>query len=112
VSRAGGSDADTDRADALAEQRTTLAWTRSGLALLGALAVLARRVWNDGGSSAGFLAVALLGAATLTWAVGIAAWHLRRRPHQAEPRRPGELLAIALATTAVGLCGLIVTVVT
>ena len=86
-----GVDPDDERADGLHTERTELAWTRSGLALLGAFAILARRVWTAGPESEDALAVALLGLATIGWAVGILGWGLTRTSTRRSrgPQPPG-----------------------
>ena len=53
----------------LAEERTDLAWTRSGIALLGAFAILVRRVWSGSPTTVDLAALALLGVAGFGWAV-------------------------------------------
>jgi len=105
-------DPDGERADGLHAERTDLAWTRSGLALLAAFAILARRVWTAGPESEDALAVALLGLATIGWAVGILGWGLTRR-RDADPgaRSPRELLAVSLGTVALAAAGLVISVV-
>lgn len=94
----------------LAEERTDLAWTRSGIALLGAFAILVRRVWSGGPSAVDLAALALLGVAGFGWAVGILGWRLaHHRRDEARPRRPGELLAVSIGTVALAGAGLVVT---
>lgn len=107
-----GADPDDERAEGLHAERTDLAWTRSGLALLGAFAILARRVWTAGPESEDALAVALLGLATIGWAVGILGWGLtRRRRDEPAARSPQELLAVSLGTIALAAAGLVISVV-
>lgn len=102
-------DPEGERADGLYAERTELAWTRSGLALLGAFAILARRVWTAGPESEDALAVALLGLATIGWAVGILGWGLtRRRNDDPDARSPRELLAVSLGTVALAAAGLVI----
>ena len=94
----------------LAEERTNLAWKRSGIALLGAFAVLSRRVWSGDPTSADVIALALLGVAACGWSVGILGWRLAHdRRSEAQPRRPGELLAVSIGTVALAGAGLVVT---
>jgi uncharacterized membrane protein YidH (DUF202 family) len=94
----------------LAEERTDLAWTRSGIALLGAFAILTRQVWTGGPSTVDLAALALLGVAVFGWAVGILGWRLvHHRSEQARPRRPFELLAVSLGTVALACAGVVVT---
>ena len=94
--------------ETLYEERTELAWNRSGLALLAAFAILARRVWSDDASVSGdLLAVALLGVACLGWAVGTLGWRLvHHRADEPQPRGPHELLAVSLGTVALAAAGL------
>jgi uncharacterized membrane protein YidH (DUF202 family) len=94
----------------LAEERTNLAWTRSGIALLGAFAILVRRVWTGNPATGDLVALALLGVAGFGWAVGILGWRLaHHRRDEAQPRRPGELLAVSIGTVALAAAGLVVT---
>ncbi len=99
-----------------AEERTDLAWTRSGLALLAAVAVLARRVLAEGGQDADVLTVALAAAAGFGWAVGILGTRIVARHRRAEgvvgtpPREPWQLLAVSLGTVALAVAGLSVSV--
>lgn len=94
----------------LAEERTDLAWTRSGIALLGAFAILARRVWSGGPTTIDLAALALLGVAGFGWAVGILGWRLvHHRREVAQPRRPFELLAVSIGTVALAGAGIVVT---
>lgn len=92
------------------EERTELAWNRSGLALLGAFAILARHVWNDKTTlSADTLTVALLAVASLGWAVGTVGWRLvHHRSDEPQPRSAPELFAVTLGTVALALAGLVV----
>lgn len=60
----------------LARERTELAWNRSGLAVLVAVAVLLRHLWPlDGARSV--VAAVLIGGGTVAWTVGM--WSARRR---------------------------------
>lgn len=94
----------------LAEERTQLAWTRSGIALLGAFAILTRQVWTGGPTTADLSAVALFGVAGLGWAVGILGWRLvHHRGEETRPRRPFELLAVSIGTVALACAGIVVT---
>ena len=94
----------------LAEERTDLAWTRSGIALLGAFAILVRRVWSGNPAAGDLAALALLGVAGFGWAVGNLGWRLaHHRSDEAKPRRPVELLAVSIGTIALAGAGLVVT---
>jgi len=100
--------------ETLYEERTELAWNRSGLALLAAFAILARRVWSDDTTiSSDTVAVALLAAACLGWAIGTVGWRLVHRTNartdaEPRPRAPRELLAVTLGTVALALAGLVI----
>jgi uncharacterized membrane protein YidH (DUF202 family) len=96
--------------ETLYEERTELAWNRSGLALLAAFAILARHVWSDDTPvQSDTLAVALLAVACLGWAVGTVGWQLvHRRDTERRPRGPRELLAVTVGTVALALAGLVV----
>ena len=52
----------------LATERTALAWNRSGLAVVVCIAVLARHIWPLRSSSQD-IALGLIGAAAILWAV-------------------------------------------
>ena len=54
----------------LAGERTDLAWTRSGIAFAVCIAVLLRRVWPINRADH-LLALTLVAAGTLAWAVGL-----------------------------------------
>jgi hypothetical protein len=54
----------------LASERTELAWNRSGLAVLGVLAILVRRLWPLHGTSASVVLI-VTAAGAVTWAVGM-----------------------------------------
>ena len=61
----------------LASERTELAWNRSGLAVLGAVVILVRRLWPlEGTTTSVVLLVTAAGA--VTWAVGM--MRARRAP--------------------------------
>lgn len=97
-----------DQDETLFEERTELAWNRSGLALLAAFAILARRVWDDDSSVGGDLvAVALLAAACFGWAVGTFGWRLvHHRSDVPRPRNARELLSVTLGTLALAAAGI------
>ena len=104
-------DALLERDDLLAEQRTELAWSRSGLALLAAFAILARHVWTNDDTGEDVFTVALMALAALAWAFGVLRGRARGRD-RVEPHRPAELYALSLGTATVALAGIVIAVVT
>ena len=60
---------DADRAPGVAAERTGLAWSRSGLALLACLAILARRFFPLDTRADHVAAFLLLGVGGLGWAI-------------------------------------------
>lgn len=99
----------SDPDESLFEERTELAWTRSGLALLAAFAIVARRVWvEDAPVTSDAVAVGLLGLACLGWAVGTLGWRFtHQRSDVTRPRTPRELLAVTLGTVALAVAGFV-----
>jgi uncharacterized membrane protein YidH (DUF202 family) len=92
------------------EERTDFAWTRSGVALLGATAVFVRKVVVDEFHPGDVLAFALLAVAAAGWAVGVLGWGLaHRQDRPATPRRPSELAAVSVGTVALAAAGLVIT---
>lgn len=101
-----------ERDDGLSEERTELAWTRSGLALLGVFAILARRVWASGVEPADSLLVVLFGLAMIGWSIGtVGHRRISGDARGTSPRSPRQLLAVALGTVAVALAGLAASIV-
>lgn len=94
-----------------AAERTQLAWTRSGLALLGCFAILGKRVWTDGARGGDALAVVLLAFGALMWAVGVLSLgFIHRGGERARASgQPGELRMVALGTIAVAVAGFVIT---
>ncbi len=92
------------------EQRTDFAWTRSGIALLGATAVFVRHVMVHGFRLGHALAFALLALAATGWGIGVLGWGLAHRQSQpSTPRIAGELAAVSVGTVALAVAGLVVT---
>jgi len=61
---------DPDRDPSLAAERTQLAWNRSGLAVLAAVAIALRRLWPVHGTT-GSVILTLTALGALTWAAGM-----------------------------------------
>lgn len=106
----------TAEAEETSEERTDLAWTRSGLSLLAAFVVLVRRVITSSTHDVDTVTLVLAAAAGIGWAAGIAGTRLVARHRYGPdvavpPRRPWQLLAVTLGTVALALAGLSVTVV-
>ena len=97
-----------ERDDGLAEERTDLAWSRSGLALLAAFAILARRIWTAGATDGDFAAVALLASASILWAIAIIGTTGVRHHSILGPRSAAQLQGIAMGTVAVAAAGLVI----
>lgn len=91
-------------------ERTHLAWTRSAIALLAALAILVRRAWIGGTAPIEVVAFALLALGAVGWGIGILGWGLvHRREDDTTPRAPSELVAVSSGTLVVAIAGLLVT---
>lgn len=97
-----------------AEARTEFAWSRSGLAMLGALAVLGRQVWHDDDRDRQLLTVAMVALGALGWALGVL-FSRRSRPASSplgRLSRPARLLLVVVATVALAVAGLVASLVT
>ncbi len=80
----------------LASERTTLAWTRSGLAVLATVGIMARRSqpWAGGWSE---VVIVLLAIGAATWAAGML---LGRRTRVRQPT--GAMVAVFLGLLTAG----------
>ena len=90
--------------EGLAPERTELAWGRTGLALLVALGVLARRVWTLGGWIE-IAALTVVGVGGLVWLVGMRLsrdLHLSMEPHGLDGRRAFGLVTAGTLLVAAG----------
>ncbi|MGH9025529.1 MAG: DUF202 domain-containing protein [Acidimicrobiia bacterium] len=89
------------------EERTELAWSRSGLSLLVCFALLARHIWEGEEGAAAVATVALLAIGALGWAGGILhARTVRLNPHrQVGPASATKLRNAALGTLALAVAG-------
>ncbi len=93
----------------LALERTSLAWSRSGLAVVGCIAALARRFVPLRTSADRVGAFVLLACAGLSWAAAL--FLSRRRAGSLDPRagsQQGHLFLVAISTVAVGLGGFLI----
>ena len=91
--------------EGLPEERTELAWTRSGLTLIGSFALLARYVWAGEEGLAAAVTVVLLALGALGWAIGIV--HARATAPDSEPASAVKLRSVALGTVALAIAGLV-----
>jgi uncharacterized membrane protein YidH (DUF202 family) len=90
-----------DPDEPLAGERTDLAWTRTGIAVALCVAVLLRRVWPIGRADH-VLAVALVAAGGLAWAVALLlARRIARTTHRGRDVVDGRTLRILSAGTFV-----------
>ncbi len=94
-------DADS-RDPGLAAERTDLAWSRSGLALLACGAAVLRGIGRPPLTSGDFVIGAIiLGLGVVTWGLGV--WRLRRmRRHRPGPASFVDLAPIAIGVAIVG----------
>ncbi|HLM16890.1 MAG TPA: DUF202 domain-containing protein [Acidimicrobiia bacterium] len=92
-----------------ADERTDLAWNRSGLALFGCgLIVMRGLTLNDFERSDVAAGITILGLGMFSYV--LAGWHARRRvaPGRAEhPARPADLLPLAIGVTAIGVAAFV-----
>jgi hypothetical protein len=94
--------------EGLPEERTELAWSRSGLALLACFALLARRVWERHQGTVAVVAVLLLAVGALAWAGGILhARSARLDPDRQRPASATKLRNAALGTAVLAAAGLV-----
>jgi uncharacterized membrane protein YidH (DUF202 family) len=82
----------------LAGERTVLAWNRSGLAVVVCVAVLLRHVWPLQGTDQD-LALALIAAAVVVWAVVLAALTYSTRHHEASAAHRASVFQLMTAAT-------------
>jgi uncharacterized membrane protein YidH (DUF202 family) len=95
----------------LARERTILAWYRSGLAALVCVAVLLRNTWpvrTDGQ----VLALGLIGAAAIVWAIVLFTFAISGRDREAEaPARRGALGLVTAGTLLLAAVAFVVSLV-
>jgi uncharacterized membrane protein YidH (DUF202 family) len=90
--------------EGLAPERTQLAWGRTGLALLVAIGVLARKVWSLSGPLE-VTAIILVGIGGVIWMVGMRLsrdLHLTMEPHGLTGRRAFGLVTVGTIAFALG----------
>jgi uncharacterized membrane protein YidH (DUF202 family) len=91
----------------LAQERTVLAWNRSGLAVVVCIAVLLRHVWPLRGTDQD-LALALIAAAVVAWAVVLALFtHSASRWGAVMPHRARIFRVMTGATLLLALVGFV-----
>jgi len=92
----------------LAGERTDLAWTRSGIALVVCVAVLLRRVWPLDRADH-LLALALVAVGTIAWAVALlfARRIARTTHHGREVMDAHTLRLMSLGTFVLGLAAFV-----
>jgi uncharacterized membrane protein YidH (DUF202 family) len=87
------------------DERTDLAWNRSGLAIVGCGLVVMRGLTLNGFERSDVaVGVVILGLGFASYL--LAGWHARRRlaPGRAErPARPADLLPLAIGVTTIGV---------
>lgn len=87
------------------DERTDLAWNRSGLAIVGCGLVVMRGLTLNGFERSDVaVGAVILGLGMLSYL--LAGWHARRRlgPGRAErPARPADLLPLAIGVTIIGV---------
>jgi hypothetical protein len=105
-----------DRADwvdpGLAAERTELAWNRSGLAVVVAVAIMARRLWPLGDSES-FAILVVVAAGALAWVVGMLLVR-RTGPGRGGTRLMGTAACrmLSIGTLTLAGAGLVLTLVT
>jgi uncharacterized membrane protein YidH (DUF202 family) len=92
-----------------ADERTDLAWSRSGLAIIGCGLVVMRGLTLAGlDHSDVAVGAIILGLGVTSYL--LAAWHARRRlaPGRGErPAQPGDLLPLAAGVTIIGVAAFV-----
>jgi uncharacterized membrane protein YidH (DUF202 family) len=93
-----------------AETRTDLAWSRTGLALLGAAAVLSRQLWREDDRDRQILTVAVVAVVALGWALSTFVLRMRDRgPDTETTLEPRRMAAVTSATIVLAVAGLLAT---
>ena len=90
--------------ESLAAERTQLAWSRTGLAMVVAIGVLARRVYTLNGA-ADIVGLGIVGVGAVIWMIGMREsrrLELRMEPHGMTGRLPLRLITVGTVLMAVG----------
>jgi Domain of unknown function (DUF202) len=98
VTSVSADDVPNDRG--FARERTALAWNRSGLALVVCVALLLRHLWPIRGGYQ-LLALGLIAAGALVWAIAIIVVWIFQSGHQHSPTLGGRRLAMLSASTVI-----------
>lgn len=98
-----------NRVPSSADERTDLAWNRSGLAIIGCGLIVARGLTLNGFERSDVVVggiILVLGMASYL----LAGWHARRRlaPGRAErPARTADVLPLAIGVTVIGVAAFV-----
>jgi uncharacterized membrane protein YidH (DUF202 family) len=90
----------------LAEERTVLAWNRSGLAVLVCVAVLVRHLWPLHGADQE-LALCLFAAAVVIWAIVLVVFTTARRRQVDAPQGESVYRLITAGTLLLAVVGFV-----
>ncbi len=102
---------DDEDTPGLAGERTDLAWNRSGLAALAAVATIAKRILDLDTSTAPTIVLVILVGGGVAWAVALAHGRLLAGAIAGQPSaRPETLRYVAYGTTLLALGALVLAV--
>jgi len=90
--------------EGLAPERTQLAWSRTGLAMVVAIGVLARRAYTLNGV-ADIVGLVIVGVGALTWMIGMREsrrLEMAMEPHGMTGRLPFRLITVGTLLVALG----------
>ena len=91
----------------LAEERTVLAWNRSGLAVVVCVAVLLRHVWPLHGTDQE-VALGLIAGAVIVWAIVLAVLTFSARTHETgAPHRENVFRLVTAGTLLLAVVGFV-----
>lgn len=105
--------ANEGRADSgLAQERTALAWNRSGLAVIVCVAVLLRHLWPLRGADQ-LVALGLVAVVVIAWAVSVVViWTYQNRYHRSLLERNTRLGLLTAGTVLLAIGAMTLTLVT